>query len=395
MIIVALSIRCIYLVRWMFGPSCERLIPRKSGSRTMNSLRQVAAAVCAVALAIAGGSTRGQQPPAKPAPPVPQQPVTAPTGGQTIIKVPVNEVVVPVTVKDRDGRLVPDLERNDFRILEDNIEQKISFFRAEATPLSIVILLDNDLKERDAEQVAKSIDAIVAGLSPSDEAFICRFDQFFHPGKGFTTDQDKILTELKRTRLDSQSDAPSQGGPFQNTPTINGQSASGGPAVPRSTQVLKGQVTKALDDAVYNAAELLKERGTNRDRRRIIFLISDGRNGTKYNTNSYDTTVKQLLNNGISVYSIAVGSAYFDRRFSRLIDYAHATGGGVFFAAKRQAMEQLYSRVTEEARHQYLLAYMPAGTDRGADYHAIEVRVKRESLTVIAREGYYASGIPR
>jgi VWFA-related protein len=124
-------------------------------------------------------------------------------------------------------------------------------------------------------------------------------------------------------------------------------------------------------------------------------LISDGRNGSKYNTNSYDTTVRQLLNNGIAVYSIAVGSVYFDRKFSRLVDYAHATGGEVYFAAKRQTMEELYSRVTEEARHQYLLAYSPLGTDRGAEYHSIEVRVEREGLTVVAREGYYASGVPR
>src|SRR5262249_13329142 len=161
--------------------------------------------------------------------------------------------------------------------------------RAEATPLSIIILLDNDLKQKDGEQVSKSIDAIVAGLSPTDEAFICRFDQQFHPGKGFTTDQDKLLVELKRTRLDTQSDAPPQGGPFSDTPKINGQvSVTGGPATPGSTAVIKTQVTKALDDAVFNAAELLRDRGSNRDRRRIVFLISDGRNGAKYNTNSYD-----------------------------------------------------------------------------------------------------------
>jgi VWFA-related protein len=235
----------------------------------------------------------------------------------------------------------------------------------------------------------------VAGLSPHDESFVCRFDQFFHPGKGFTTDQDALLTELKRTQLNSQSDAPSPGGPFQNTPIINSQSVTGGPSVAQSTQVIKGQVTKALDDAVYSAAELLKDRGNNRDRRRIIFLISDGRNGAKFNKNSYDATVKQLLNNDIAVYSLAVGSAYFDRKFSRLVDYAHATGGEVYFAAKRQTMEELYSRVTEEARHQYLLAYSPAGTDRGAEHHAVEVRVEREGLTVVAREGYYTSGVQR
>jgi len=362
----------------------------------MNSLRQVAAAVCAILLAAPCASVNAQDPPKqKPVPPPVQQPATSTKDGQTVIRGSVSEVVIPVTVKTGGGSLVADLNKGDFRVFEDSVEQRISYFRAEATPLSVVILLDNDLKERDANQVAKSIDAIVAGLSPSDESFVCRFDQFFHAGKGFTTDQDLLLKELKRTRLDTESDAPSPGGPFQNTPKINGQSTSGGPSVPPSTQILKGQVTKALDDAVYSAAELLKDRGTSRDRRRIIFLISDGRNGTKFNKNSYDTTVKQLLNNNIAVYSLAVGSAFFDRKFSRLVDYAHATGGEVYFAAKRETMEELYSRITEEARHQYLLAYSPAGTDRGADHHSIEVRVEREGLKVIAREGYYTSGIPR
>ena len=360
----------------------------------MNSLRQVAATVFAILLA-ASCANLGAQEPQKPTPPPAQQPAAVPKDGQAVVRVRVNEVVIPVTVKDRGGRLVPDLNKGDFRVFEDNVEQRVSFFRAEATPLSVIILLDNDLKDRDSTEVAKSIDAIVAGLSPSDESFVCRFDQFFHPGKGFTTDQDKLLVELKRTRLDSESDAPSPGGPFQNTPTINGQSATGGPSVPASTQIIKGQVTKALDDAVYSAAQLLKDRGTSRDRRRIIFLISDGRNGIKFNKNSYDTTVKQLLNNDIAVYSIAVGSAFFDRKFSRLVNYAHATGGEVYFAAKRQTMEELYSRVTEEARHQYLLAYSPAGTDRGAEHHVIEVRVEREKVTVVAREGYYTSGVQR
>lgn len=360
----------------------------------MKSVRQVVAAVCAItlmSLAVRLGAQQSQQNPPPPA----QQPAQKPPDKQVVIPVIVNEVVIPVTVKDGRGGLVPDLDRNDFRVLEDNIEQRITYFRAEATPLSIIILLDNDLKQKDGEQVQKSIDAVVAGLSPTDEAFVCRFDQQFHPGKGFTTDQDKLLVELKRLRLDTQSDAPSQGGPFNDTPKINGQSVTGGPAVPGSTTVIKSQVTKALDDAVFNAAELLRDRGTNRDRRRIIFLISDGRNGAKYNTNSYDTTVKQLLRNSVTVYSIAVGSAFFDRKFSRLVDYAHATGGEVFFAAKQRAFEALYSRVTEEARHQYVLAYMPVGTNRGEEYHAIEVRVKREGLNVIARQGYYTNGVAR
>src|SRR4029077_7040224 len=113
-----------------------------------------------------------------------QKPPAAPQqGGPVIIRVPVDQVIVPVTVKDGAGRLVPDLRRDEFRIFEDNVEQKIVSFRADVIPISMVLLLDNDLKSKDAKQVADSLRSVVAGLSLSDEAVVCRFDQFFHEGK--------------------------------------------------------------------------------------------------------------------------------------------------------------------------------------------------------------------
>jgi len=96
-----------------------------------------------------------------------------------------------------------------------------------------------------------------------------------------------------------------------------------------------------------------------------------------------------------AVYGVGVGSAFFERRFERLSKYAHDTGGDVYYGLKSRAMEELYSRVTEEARNQYTLAYAPSGTDRGAEYHSIEVRVRREGLTILTREGYYAGATPR
>jgi len=308
----------------------------------------------------------------------------------------VNQVVVPVTVKDGAGRLVPDLRREEFRVLEDNVEQKIVFFSAEAFPLSMVVLIDNDLKSKDARQVAESLVAIVAGLGEGDEAFVCRFDQFFHQGKGFISDQDKLLTELKRTRLDEEPSVAPPGAAVNEGPTINGHSSTGdAPNIAGTTMIIKGQPTKALDDAVYAAAQLLKDRDPERKRRKIIFLISDGVNAPKFNTNNYDTTLKELLRYNISVYGVGVGSAFFNRRFERLAKYAHDSGGDVYYGLKSKDMEELYSRVTEEARNQYTLAYTPAGTDRSAEYHSIEVRVKRPGLTILTREGYYAGAISR
>jgi VWFA-related protein len=127
----------------------------------------------------------------------------------------------------------------------------------------------------------------------------------------------------------------------------------------------------------------------------MILLISDGVNGKKSNTNDYSTVLKELLRSNIAVYAVGVGNATFNRPIERLSKYAHDTGGDVYYGMKSRAMEELYSRVTEEARNQYTLAYAPASTDRGTEYHEIEVRVKREGLTILAREGYYSGATPR
>lgn len=327
-----------------------------------------------------------QTPTPPPAAGAPSKPPVQLQKGPTI-STTTTEVIVPVTVKDRTGNLVPDLKKDEFRVFEDDVEQFILKFSNEPVPLSMVVLIDNDLKSTDQKQVEPSLVSIVAGLSNSDEAFVCRFDQYFYEGKGFTRDQDKLMTELRRTELASHSAAPPVGGPFEG-PTINNAPAPGAdPFGYPSTRAIKGQPTKALDDAVYAAAELLKDRDPKK-RRKVILLISDGRNGSKYNTHKYDEVLADLLRQQITVYSVATGSAYFDRKFDRLVSYSKNTGGDIYYGAKQTSFSDFYSRISEEARNQYVLVYSPQG-DRKVDYHSIEVRVRREGMTILAREGYY------
>jgi Ca-activated chloride channel family protein len=370
----------------------------------MNSLQKMAIVAIAFLPGFAvylAGQTAGQSTPAtgtlQSAPAqTPQRPPAGPPPSEARARITVNSslVILPVSVKDRSGNLVPDLRKDEFRVFEDNVEQKIDVFTAEAFPLSMIILLDNDLKDKDAQQVRKSLDAVVGGLSLDDEAFICRFDQFFHPGSGFTTDHDLLLTELQRTKIDSEPSTAPAGGAIANAPSINGHSAIGdSPNLASATMNIRGQTTKALDDAVFGAAQLLHDR--DRNRRKVILLISDGANGgKKTNKMTYDGVVKTLQHDNIEVYSVAVASAFLERKFSRLVDYAHDSGGEVYFAAKRETLEELYSRISDEARNQYTIAYVPRGTDRSADVHSVEVRVKREGLTIKTRDRYYAGEIP-
>ena len=305
------------------------------------------------------------------------------------IRTTVELVVVPVTVKDRQGKLVADIRREEFRILEDNVEQQIALFSLDPFPLSAVVLLDNALRMKTAEQVQSSLRAIAGGFSEFDEVAACRFDVVVEHLADFTSDNDKLLTQLKQ--LDLEKTFPGQGsGPMTAGPRIN--AGAGNPGSPSRAQViLGGRDTKNIDDAIFAAAEML--RGRERGRRKIIYLISDGLN-SRNNTNSFSDTLKLLLSADISVYAIGVGDAALNRGTGVLSKYARATGGDVFYATGRAELESLYAQVTEQARNQYTLAYVPQKTDRTLEYHTIEVRVKRPNLTLLARDGYYVPPKP-
>jgi VWFA-related protein len=306
-------------------------------------------------------------------------------------KIAVNSdlVVLPVTVKDRDGQLVPDLQQHEFRVFDDKVEQSIDVFTAEAFPLSLVVLIDDDLKSVEAEQMAPSLRAIAGGISSSDEVLVSRFDLKFHPGDGFTSDPQKLAAEIK---LAQEHSGPSTSPPV---PWVGSPSdhplGVGEPPVAAPTN-LGHAPTKSLDDAIHAAAELLRDRTAGR--RKLILLISDGENGKQFNHFTYGDALAALLQGNVSLYSLAVGSNSFHRKFTTLLNYANDTGGDIFYAAKRDALEKLYSRIMEQARHEYTLAYRPRGNNRTSNYHVVEVLTTREGLLVKSRPGYYTAQVP-
>ena len=326
-------------------------------------------------------AAQAPQAPQNPGPPAPQAP---PGGG---IRTTVELVVVPVTVKDSRGGLVSDLRQDEFRVLEDGVEQRISIFSVEAVPLSAVVLVDDDLKTKTSANVKESLMAVAGGFSDFDEVALARFDAFYTPVLDFTADNDQLITQLKH--MDLNSTIPGAGSePMTAGPTINGHEAPGAPSVAEKP-LRAGASTKHMNDAIHAAAEVLRTRG--RDRRKVIVVISDGINA-RNNTFSYDDTLKLLLSADISVYAVGVDAAVLNRGTTVMSHYAHATGGDVYYAAHPDDLSRLYAQVSEQARHQYTIGYVPT-TDRSKDYHSIEVRIRRPGLTLLARDGYYR--IPR
>jgi VWFA-related protein len=304
------------------------------------------------------------------------------------IRVRSDLVIVPVTVKNHDGALIGDLQRDEFRVFCDNVEQQIIFFTSDPFPLSAVVLIDNDLSIKSAEEVQKSLTAISAGFGPSDEVALVTYNEFTNVVSDFSFNNDQLFTKLKRLELDSHMPGSPVGGPLTAGPTANGKNTETGQ--PTQLGVRQEPAHKDMDDAIYDAAQMLKGRG--RDRRKIIFLISDG-NNSRNNTHSFDQTMQLLLTADVSVYSISVGHAFMQKQTLRLEHYAGKSGGDTFYSSKDRGLQNLYANVTEQARNQYTITFSPQDTDRTKDYHTIEVRVRRPGLDVMTRDGYYQSGL--
>jgi hypothetical protein len=90
-----------------------------------------------------------------------------------------NLVVLTVTVKDDRGKLVSGLLKDDFHVFDDEVEQSILSFTDESLPLSLLILVDDDLKWKEGTQMARSVRSIIGDIADQDEAMVCRFDMLF------------------------------------------------------------------------------------------------------------------------------------------------------------------------------------------------------------------------
>lgn len=348
----------------------------------MNSIRKRFALAGALLMAYAPLSAQQSTPPQ-----TTQQspPSTVQQGGTIIARSAL--VVVPVTVKDGAGELVSDLQQDDFRILDDGVEQRITLFSADPVPISSVVLIDNALNSKNAEEVQKSLRAITAGMGPGDEIALYRFDQYSQQICDFISDPDTLMAQLSRIQLsgayvgiagDPLTGGPDPQGPAPGAPSVN---------IRRTTSVPE----KSINDALYSAAELLRTRA--RDHRKIVYLISDGVD-SKHNTYDFKDTVKVLISSETAVYGIGVGEAFFKRGINVVAKFSHATGGDVFYPGGRGNLEALYSRIAEQARNQYTIGYSPPHDDRTVTYHSIEVRIRRPGLKLIARDGYYSAPHP-
>jgi VWFA-related protein len=282
------------------------------------------------------------------------------------LEVPVELVLVPVTAEDKDGKLIYGLHKEDFQVFEEGMPQRITYFSAEPSPLSVAILIDRTIDDRTQDIFRQNMLALVEAFSAFDEMAFYEFLDTTKRLHDFTFDKEQFLNAINRVEFSPvQVNVPT---PLAYAPMI---------------------FPSSLDNAVMTAALDLQRRGVNR--RKVVFVVCNGVTSIP-DRKSYSQTKRYLLQNGIVVYGLGQGNSLLFRKVDSLKKYTEPTGGEVFYPFRHRAFSETYQRISQAARNQYVLGYMPDNEVKEVTYRRITVRVVgRESVANVRnREGYYA-----
>ncbi len=314
--------------------------------------------------------------------------------------VKVNFVQVPVMVRTPDGRPVDGLLPKDFTVLENGKPQTLTYFTSDPFELSVAVVLDIGMADVALQKINQTYTALVGAFSPYDEVALYTYSSTVSQVSDFTGKPGKltaVLNEMKLVRGHANG-PPVLGGPLgPEGPTVNGLPVGGPPVQPVYTPPREAHV---MNDAILRAALDLSKR--ERTRRKVIFVISDGREmGSRA---SYSGVLHLLQTRDIQVRAVVVDSGalpifkQLDKfhlpdqgRTNNLTRYVKATCGALPLPElSRNAIEEAYAQIASEARNQYTLGYSPKPVTGASAYRAVEVQVHRKGLKVAAKDGYYA-----
>jgi VWFA-related protein len=319
----------------------------------------------------------------------------------------VNFVEVPVTVKDTKGHAVAGLTFRDFKVFENDTREPISFFSVDPQPLSIAFVIDQSLPSNVMEKVNTSLGALQGALAPYDEVAVFTYAHGTKEWTSFTGAQGNRLPAVLSLAQNIGTDptVPYTTGPFggcsmsENGNCVDPNLQEGRSAGQNGISPLPKELHQ-LNDAILMAARELSTRP--KDRRRIIYVVSDGKEyGSKA---TWKEVVRYLQTNKVAVYGTLVGESArwgegwldrfhlpFEMYSNILYKYTSQTGGDLDSENGTNGIEKSYTKIADEARNQYTIGYFSHESIYDAKYRKIDVRVERPSLVVIAKPGYYPS----
>jgi Ca-activated chloride channel family protein len=269
-------------------------------------------------------------------------------------------VLIPVTVTDPLNRFVTGLEKENFKISEDKVEQKIQQFSSEDAPLSVGLVFDTSgSMGNKMEKSRQAVAEFLKTMNAEDEAFLVEFNDRAELVLGFTRSPEEIQNKLTFTQS-------------------------------------KGRT--ALLDAVYLALHTMKKKAANS--RKALLIISDGGDNSSRYT---ETEIKNLVREAdVQIYAIGIFEPVSSRGRTAeemggpglLQEISEQTGGRAFGVENLSELPDIAAKIGLELRNQYILAYSPSNTERDGKYRKVKVTLVQPHglppLRAFWRLGYYA-----
>ncbi len=277
-------------------------------------------------------------------------------GPDESIKVHVNLVNVVFTVADKKNRLIIDLTKDDFQVLEDNKPQTVRFFSRETDlPLRIGVLIDtsNSIRERIRFEQEAAIDFLDATLRPGkDKAYVVAFDVESQLVQDYTDDMEKL----------------SQG--------IRNLQAGGG---------------TGLYEAIYFACKekMLFFPPPEPYLRRVMILVSDGLDNQSEHTREEALAMAQR--GEVTIFAISTNRSGLALRGDKVLRYfAEQTGGRAFFPFEAADLAANFQEIARELRSQYSLGYVSSNPARDGTFRTITIEAREKGTHIRAKPGYFA-----
>jgi len=329
---------------------------------------------------------------------------TGPDQDLATFNIPVNYVIVPVTVLDKKHQEVAGLTWRDFQIFENNARQRIALFSADAAPLSVALVIDQSLPRDTMKKVNDSLAAIQGGFTPADEIAVFTYaDGVSNPTDFTAALSARVPAVLQQSKKEGDYlGVPTNSGPLYGGPSINGRSVDPNLDPQRGNSGV-GVIPKeihTLNDAILEAGKALSTRP--KEYRRIIYVISDGKESRS--KAKFGEVVHYLEGNRIAVYGTLVGDSatwglgYLDKFKIPLLPlsadnilpkYADATGGHLYSEFSENGIQSSMAKLAALARTQYTIAFYSHVPVLDEKFRSIEVRVLRPNLDVVTEKGYY------
>jgi Ca-activated chloride channel family protein len=321
-----------------------------------------------------------------------------------VIKVYSNLVSVPVIVSDRDGRYIPGLKQEDFKLYDNNTQQTLTFFDAAAEPINVAVLLDTSRStEGVLDDIKKAAKNFLKELRPQDRAMIVCFDYGVHKLSALTSDRTVLEDAIKRAEVGEYfgtvlNDAVLESVERDLKP-INGRKAiilltdgaDAGSRIGQSELLAYASESDAMIYSIYYAPSMQGRRPGPFGRNRPF----PGRGGIfggrrpmrdRFPRQGGPRQEQRRERQDRRQQRQAERQESAEDFLAKLSEVS----AGRFYQSEKADLKKTFVLVAEELRHQYRLGFVPDNLARDGSLHSLRVKVDKPDIAVRARPQYRA-----